>query len=179
MEQTPKPSRRTFLTVCTDGLLALIGLAIAVPAIRYFVGPLLGKGRAAASSPSFEAVVAIDELPDGEWKLIPLKVVQRDGWERKDVSHSVWVRRDGTSVPKFTVLSPICPHLGCHINWFPKKREFICPCHGGKYNANGDYLSGPPPRSMDPLQFEARGGELYVRWQDFETGVHQRVPVSA
>ena len=77
-----------------------------------------------------------------------------------------------------TVLSSICPHLGCPINWIADKDQFNCPCHGGIFNADGAHVGGPPPRSMDTLDFEVRAGRLWVRWQDFKIGVPQRVPVT-
>lgn len=177
-QTTTRHPRRSFLALCTDGLLALIGVIIAVPAVAYILAPLRGKRGGAGSSQTFQAIASIDDLPIGEWKLLPLKVAQQDGWERKEVSHSVWVRRNSDAQNGISVLSPICPHLGCHVNWFPGKHEFICPCHGGTYNANGRYISGPPPRSMDPLQFQVHGGELYVWWQEFETGVPEEIPVT-
>jgi menaquinol-cytochrome c reductase iron-sulfur subunit len=122
-------------------------------------------------------VAAVNDLPVGEWRLLSLEVVHQDGWDKTRQQHSVWVRRDDNSHPEVTVLSPICPHLGCHVNWYPALKEFICPCHGGSYNANGKYIAGPPPRSMDPLPYEIHDGQLWVRWEDFKIGVAQRISV--
>ena len=75
------------------------------------------------------------------------------------------------------VLAPICPHLGCPINWHPDQHRFVCPCHGGIFTSEGERVGGPVPRSMDALAFEIRQGRLWVRWQDFKIGVAERVPV--
>ena len=74
--------------------------------------------------------------------------------------------RVGSPAPRITaeieVLSSICPHLGCPLNWHPDHAEFVCPCHGGVFDAHGRHVAGPPPRSMDP--FGPPGGEwLAVR----------------
>lgn len=175
MQQAPRELRRTFLGRCTAGLLALIGLITATPAVAYILAPLRRKRRGVTSTPKFEAVAAIADLPIGQWKLLPLEVVEQDAWEQRKTPHSVWVRREDASQAKITVLSPICPHLGCHVNWFPEKNKFVCPCHSGTYDADGRYLSGPPPRSLDPLETEIRGDELYVRWENFETGAAKRI----
>jgi phenylpropionate dioxygenase-like ring-hydroxylating dioxygenase large terminal subunit len=55
----------------------------------------------------------------------------------------------------------------------------MCPCHGGVFNSDGEHVSGPPPRGLDPLaEFKVLNGHLWVRWQDFKIGVADRVPVS-
>lgn len=70
------------------------------------------------------------------------------------------------------VLSNSCAHLGCPVRWqvTEGQGDFRCPCHGGVYNINGDYLSGPPPRGMYSYVHEVReDGNLYVR-HEFDVG---------
>ena len=69
-----------------------------------------------------------------------------------------------------------CTHLGCSLRLVGQ--EFVCPCHGGVFDARGRHVAGPPPRSMDPLEHRVENGLLFVRWQDFKVGVAERVPVS-
>ena len=45
-------------------------------------------------------------------------------------------------------LSPVCPHLGCVVKWQEKEKEFLCPCHGGRFDAKGAVLGGPPPHPL-------------------------------
>jgi Rieske Fe-S protein len=107
-----------------------------------------------------------------------VEVVHQDGWKKSRMRHAIWVRRQGEGDDAITVLSSICPHLGCPINWHPQQSQFFCPCHGGIFAADGRQIGGPPPRPMDPLPFEVRAGRLWVRWQDFKIGVGERIPVS-
>jgi cytochrome b6-f complex iron-sulfur subunit len=51
----------------------------------------------------------------------------------------------------FFAYSAICTHLGCIVQWLPEQREFLCPCHAGRFAPDGRVLSGPPPRPLDPL----------------------------
>jgi Rieske Fe-S protein len=70
------------------------------------------------------------------------------------------------------VLSSSCAHLGCPVRWITREGEgeFLCPCHGGIYNINGEYVAGPPPRDLYRYDFEVRDdGSVYVRHQ-FNTG---------
>ncbi len=78
------------------------------------------------------------------------------------------------------VLSNSCAHLGCPVRWqvTEGEGEFRCPCHGGVYNINGDYLSGPPPRGMYSYVYEVReDGNLYVRHEfDAKGGLIEQEP---
>ena len=168
------PNRRRFLNLCTDALLAVIGLLLAIPVFGYMSAPFRRRGGGSAKASSVR-VGAVDDLPVGEWRLVSLEVLHQDGWDKARQRHAVWVRRDDAS--HLTVLSSICPHLGCPVNWYPDRKEFICPCHGGTFNANGQHIAGPPPRSMDPLPYEIHDGQLAVGWEDFKIGVAQRIPV--
>jgi menaquinol-cytochrome c reductase iron-sulfur subunit len=81
----------------------------------------------------------------------------------------VWVtKHSGTEA---TVFSPICPHLGCGYNWNGDAQEFVCPCHGSKWDIGGRTLGGPTPRGLDTLPYKVEGGELYVEWQQFKAGI--------
>jgi Rieske Fe-S protein len=170
--------RRTFLSFCTGGLLTFLGLLIAVPVIRYLWAPLRGNEGGEGTGSHFVDVGSLTDIPQGEWRLRLVEAVQQDGWKRTRVRHSVWVRRDGEGEQGVKVLSSLCPHLGCPINWHTDQAHFDCPCHGGVFDATGRQVSGPPPRSMDPLDFQVRAGRLWVRWQEFRIGVAERVPVN-
>lgn len=68
------------------------------------------------------------------------------------------------------VLSSSCAHLGCPVRWLEDLEEFLCPCHGGIYDINGDYVAGPPPRGMFRFTHEVReNGRLYIK-HEFDTG---------
>ncbi|PIP04772.1 hypothetical protein COX53_00780, partial [candidate division WWE3 bacterium CG23_combo_of_CG06-09_8_20_14_all_40_14] len=36
-------------------------------------------------------------------------------------------------------LSPICPHLGCIVEWEDKNKNWLCPCHKSAFNKEGKY----------------------------------------
>jgi menaquinol-cytochrome c reductase iron-sulfur subunit len=155
--------------------MALIALLVAVPAFAYFLAPL--RRRGGDRQADFTDAGPLSDIPVGPWRLVPVELVTQDGWKTTRVRQAVWVRRQAEGDREITVLSPICPHLGCPVNWHPDKSQFVCPCHGGIFNAEGRNIIGPPPRAMDPLDHEVRGDRLWVRWQDFKIGVADRVPV--
>jgi cytochrome b6-f complex iron-sulfur subunit len=51
-------------------------------------------------------------------------------------------------------LYKVCTHLGCLYNWNTQENKFICPCHGSQFQANGTYIQGPAPRSLDRFVVE-------------------------
>lgn len=43
----------------------------------------------------------------------------------------------------------VCTHLDCLMGWDQSTAGFTCPCHGSRFNADGTYIKGPAPRSLD------------------------------
>lgn len=52
-----------------------------------------------------------------------------------------------------------CTHLGCRLNWDLSKKIFICPCHGSRFNLQGEVIKGPTSRPLSKPY-------LYVGWKD-------------
>ena len=36
-----------------------------------------------------------------------------------------------------------CPHLGCALKWNPVERSWDCPCHGSRFQENGQLIDNP------------------------------------
>ena len=54
-------------------------------------------------------------------------------------------------------LDPVCTHTGCYVNWNNVEKSWDCPCHGGRFNADGQVLTGPP--RMDLKQVDIQSAE--------------------
>lgn len=52
-------------------------------------------------------------------------------------------------------LYKVCTHLGCLYGWKDAEDKFVCPCHGSQFEADGDYIAGPAPRSLDRFVVQA------------------------
>jgi cytochrome b6-f complex iron-sulfur subunit len=62
----------------------------------------------------------------------------------------------------FLAISAICTHLHCIVNWNEMLKKFECPCHGAKFNQNGEVLEGPPPRPLDLYKLQIVAGNVVV-----------------
>jgi len=52
----------------------------------------------------------------------------------------------------FRALSSVCTHLGCITRYRPDENVIACPCHGSRFNLEGDVIAGPAPRPLHWLQ---------------------------
>ena len=48
----------------------------------------------------------------------------------------------------FHVVSGVCTHLGCTVQWKGEQKRFDCPCHGSRFDPDGVVLGGPAPRPL-------------------------------
>ena len=62
--------------------------------------------------------------------------------------NKILVRRSESG---FRAFKSVCPHLGCKVHWVADDEGFFCPCHNGKFNAEGVAISGPPAKANQSL----------------------------
>lgn len=44
---------------------------------------------------------------------------------------------------KYKIISAICPHLGCSLKWNKDETSWDCPCHGSRFDVDGNILNNP------------------------------------
>lgn len=61
----------------------------------------------------------------------------------------------------FAAIGTVCTHLGCTVA--PSASGFDCPCHGSRYDDEGNVVGGPAPRGLPWYRVSlAPNGELEV-----------------
>ncbi|HYA34670.1 MAG TPA: Rieske 2Fe-2S domain-containing protein [Candidatus Binataceae bacterium] len=60
-----------------------------------------------------------------------------------DSAHRLYVVKQEDA---FHVISAICTHLGCTVQY--RTIEFDCPCHGSRFKLDGTVIGGPAPRPL-------------------------------
>lgn len=156
------PSRRSFLGVLLGLGSVFVGALLSVPLVRFALFPLIRRTTELKSSPVGNLSEFLS-LTDPVLKTIQIE--QLDGWRKTVSEKAVYVTKD--SQGNLTVLTSICPHLGCTVPWNKQKSRFVCPCHGGTFSADGTRVSGPSLRGMDTLETTVEDGQLKVRFQYF------------
>jgi glycine/D-amino acid oxidase-like deaminating enzyme/nitrite reductase/ring-hydroxylating ferredoxin subunit len=69
---------------------------------------------------------------------------------------------DGEAVAAFrstrgrlTLLSPVCTHMGCRVDWNQAESTWDCPCHGSRFTPTGAVLSGPAESPLERAKKKA------------------------
>jgi nitrite reductase/ring-hydroxylating ferredoxin subunit len=149
-------SRRWLLLGAGAAINGIVGLALAVPVLRYLFAPV----RSDASYKSWVTLGSIDLFPVGETRLATYKTPFTRSWDGETENVACWVRRESDTA--FKVFAINCAHLGCPVRWFPESQLFMCPCHGGVYYADGSRASGPPERGLFTYDSQIVGGQLQI-----------------
>jgi menaquinol-cytochrome c reductase iron-sulfur subunit len=168
--------RRVFIAK----MIALVAWAAALvtPAaagVVAFLNPLRVKGQAGEPL----RLGSLEALPaDGTPRKFPVIMDRTDAWNRfpKEPVGAVYLRRIGEN--ELEAIHVVCPHAGCFVGYDAGKNVFVCPCHNATFDLSGKRLdaTSPSPRDLDTLEVELRGGdEIWVKFQNFRTGIPQKV----
>jgi glycine/D-amino acid oxidase-like deaminating enzyme/nitrite reductase/ring-hydroxylating ferredoxin subunit len=47
--------------------------------------------------------------------------------------------------------SAVCPHLKCIVHWNNDEKSFDCPCHGSRFDCDGQVMNGPANENLAPI----------------------------
>jgi len=56
----------------------------------------------------------------------------------------------------------ICTHLTCTVVYEADSEILFCPCHNGRFDTNGNVISGPPPAPLEALDVKIVGEDIIV-----------------
>ncbi|MCI0458150.1 MAG: ubiquinol-cytochrome c reductase iron-sulfur subunit [Gemmataceae bacterium] len=150
-------SRRQILTALILGMNSVIATALAIPVIGYVLTPLLRRVGAA----DWASLGPVSCFHGPEPQRVEYRYTSQAGYTAESVRDFVYVVPGTDKEP--LVLSPVCTHMGCKVQWEADKQRFMCPCHGGQYLADGQNVAGPPPRPLERLPVRIENGVLLIR----------------
>jgi menaquinol-cytochrome c reductase iron-sulfur subunit len=156
VQQQPETStRRRFYEAVIVGAQAIIGAALAIPAVAYLLGPT----KPHRESDWIEAT-DIGTLAPKQPVEVSFRQSRVDGWKVINEKKTAWV----VKMPDNSVVAygPQCTHLGCAYHWEESKSEFICPCHNSFFSIDGKVASGPAPRPLDRYVTKVDGSKLLL-----------------
>jgi len=151
-------SRRDFVALTTAAVGALIAAVVGLPAIAYLLDPALKAASASAWIP----LGKMESFPVGVPTLAQFTRSKTNGWEKSTNSYGAFVLRK--SETEVVVYSNVCTHLSCHVNWSADQKEFVCPCHDGRFDINGQVIKEPPPRPLDRYETKVEGDTLSIHF---------------
>lgn len=148
---TINKDRRDFLK--TAVLVGGSAVVTGVPLVSYFTAPALSKGTGkwVDFGPS-------EDLEPGSVSMLSYEFLIKDGWLVLPQRGIVWAKTGADD--KLTVFSSVCTHLSCNVIWLEETNVFECPCHAGRFDANGQPISGPPQKPLTVLEHKIEEGKL-------------------
>ena len=95
---------------------------------------------------------ALDSVERGEGKLVTLG------------KETLAVFRDDDGA--LHALAPECTHMGCLVKWNGAERSWDCPCHGSRFETDGEVIHGPALEGLEkrelPAERDGGGNEVEV-----------------
>jgi len=142
-----------------DIVAGVIGGLLAFPLLGMLIGPLRRSTRG-----KWVKVGPADQFRGGARSEVEFTYVKQDAWLPTVAKRRVVVGEDAGAPAGFAVFSTTCTHLGCGVRWDESGRQFLCPCHGGVFDASGRPVRGPLSGPLARLQARvAEDGQLEVR----------------
>ena len=176
---TGTDTRRGFAKKFVAGLLGmLMGLVPLGAGLAVFLDPL----RRRVSENGLVRVTTLEALPDdGVPRKFLVLATRVDAWNKFSQSPigAVYLRR--TSDGQIQALNVVCPHAGCFVDFLAERGRYLCPCHNSTFTVAGkiDDPASPAPRGLDALELQIReGGEIWVKFQNFQAGRPEKIPVA-
>lgn len=148
-------TRRQFLGRISWAAGLIGAVLVGAPFVGFIFSPLIKK-----SPLVWRDVGPVDQFKVGTTVIVKYTDPTPLPWAGVTAQSAAWLRRD--SETDFTAFSVNCTHLGCPVRWLPDAELFLCPCHGGVYNKDGQVVAGPPPKALFHYPVRVQKGQVQV-----------------
>lgn len=152
-------TRRGFMTGVAMGAGGVASAMFGLPALGFALGPIFEK----TSHSALLDVGSVDDFSDDSYAPVVMTTTAGIGQAGKTL---VYIRKNPKPNKKqpwpYIAISTRCTHLGCPVRFIKAARSFVCPCHGGTYNYEGEVTGGPPVRPLDRFETYVKEGRVMV-----------------
>ncbi len=76
----------------------------------------------------------VEQLPSGHGGIVEIDGMRTGVY--KDPEGRIWA------------VDPVCPHMGCLLEWNPDEKSWDCPCHGSRFDKEGRRINGPAEQDL-------------------------------
>ena len=148
-------NRRDFLGM-TLGAVAVVGVGASLVAMKSSWDPLPSVVSAGFTT------IDLSSMQEGEYRQVeyrgtPVYVIKKAAEMKKCEERDVVVGN-----ADYSLGIQICTHLGGIHSYDSNTTEFHCACHGGRFDACGRNIFGPPPTPMAIPPFKIDGDKLVL-----------------
>lgn len=161
-------SRRQLLNFLTGAAVATTASGALYPVAQYLVPPRNEDNRKAVpAADKFGTPIPASQLlsqPPGT----PALVAGLNGEPTY-----ITLQADGTLSPLGLVNN--CTHLGCTFPWNETTGRFECPCHGSRFDEQGNVLRGPADKPLQLVKVQAGDDYIWISpWEDIDPRTGQK-----
>lgn len=153
--QTEEVSRRNFLQLISIGMALIGGALVGIPMIGFLFSPLFKK-----TEQVWRPVGNVEKFKIGTTTSVIFTDSSPLPWAGVSARSAAWLRR--VDEANFEAFSVNCTHLGCPVRWVQTADLFLCPCHGGVYNDEGQVVAGPPPLPLKKYPVRVQAGQVQI-----------------
>ena len=156
MEKESDLNRRKFMEIGIYTITGTIAAISSAALARFAVGRSFEKKK------SRWIEIELDDNADETvgFNRVVLEYVQKDGWLTTSVKSLAYVKR--VKEDEVIAISATCTHLGCIVTYDEEENYFKCPCHNGRYDAEGKVISGPPPKPLRRHETKIEEGKIFL-----------------
>ena len=145
--------RRTFIK--TAALCSFAITLTGIPLASYLIAPALKKGTG-----KWVDFGPVENFQPGNIEMLSYEFMVKDGWQVLPQRGFVWAKIKADD--QIHIFSSTCTHLACNVIWRKEEKIFECPCHSGRFDADGQPIAGPPTKPLSVLKHKIEEENLLV-----------------
>lgn len=180
----PEPRRGFMVKASSLVIGGLVGLVPTAVGLATFLNPLRKSVQdqqrpSGSDSDGYYKVASLDAISEVPQ---PFTIIadRKDAWNTypKSAIGTVFLQRAGAGTEELRAFNSTCPHAGCRVDFRSASKKYHCPCHNSTFDAQGTRdPKSPSARNLDDLAYRIVDGAVWVKYQDFKSGVAEKKAV--